>query len=171
MRVIYERLLNWKKQLSFVVVLSLVLPLITWWYPRLVSDERTDDIVGRWSFNYATTQSGLTVGIKGKTTYYSTGKYNVIGDIIYKWLQDDHQNFITYKTDGAGSWKVYDKNFIISLEDMKSIPIKIKVSGKEYSDAEIAILRNFDLPSPENIMVKGKSQSYVIKEQSGKKLI
>ncbi|WP_455851713.1 hypothetical protein [Pantoea endophytica] len=170
MRAIYERLLNWKKQLSFVVVLSLVLPLTTWWYPRLVSDERTDDIVGRWSFDYATTQSGLTVEIKGKTTYYSTGKYNVIGNIIYKWLQDDHQNFITYRTDGAGSWKVYDKNLIISLEDMKSIPIKIKFSGKECSDAQIAMLRNFDLPSPEKTMAKGKSQSYVIKEQSGKQI-
>lgn len=171
MRAVCEKILDWKKQLSFAVVLGLIVSLIIWWNPRSASDERTDDIVGRWSFNYARTQSGLTEVIKGKTTYYSTGKYNVIGDITYQWLQDGHQNSLTYRTDGAGSWKIYDKNLIISLEDMKSNPIKMKVSGKEYSDSEMAILRSLDFPSPEKTMAKGKSQSYVINEQSEKQII
>lgn len=165
MRTIYEKVLNWKKQLTFTVVLGLAVSLIIWWNPRSISDERTDAIVGRWSFDYERTQSGLTEAIKGKTTYFSTGKYNVIGNITYKWLQDGHHNFIKYRIDGAGSWKVYDKDLIIALEDMKSNPIKLKLSGKEYSDSEMAILRSLDFPSPEKTMAKGKSQSYVIKKQ------
>lgn len=171
MRAIYEKILDWKKQLTFTFVLGLVISLVIWWNPRSISDERTDAIVGRWSFDYARTQSGFTEEIKGKTTYYSTGKYNVIGDITYKWLKDGHRNFITYRTDGAGGWKIYNKNLIISLEDMKSNPIKLIVSGKEYSDSEMAILRSLDFPSPEKTMAKGKSQSYVIIEQSEKQII
>lgn len=165
MRAVYEMILNWKKQLTFTVVLGLLVSLFIWWNPRSVSDERTDAIVGRWSFDYARTQSGLTEAIKGKTTYYSTGKYNVIGDITYKWTGDGHHNLITYKTDGAGTWKVYDKNLIISLEDMKSYPVRLKISGKEYDNSGIELLKKLDFPSPEKIMAKGKSQSYVIKKQ------
>lgn len=171
MRAIYEKVLNWKKQLTFTVVLGLFVSLIIWWNPRSISDERTDAIVGRWSFDYARTQAGLTESIKGKTTYYSTGKYNVIGDITYQWQKDGNQNFLTFRTDGAGSWNIYDKKLIVSLEDMKSNPIKMKVSGKEYSDSEMALLRTLDFPSPEKTMAKGKSQSYLINGQSEEKII
>jgi hypothetical protein len=166
MRAVYEKILDWKKQLSFAVVLGIIVSLIIWWNPRSASDERTDDIVGRWSFNYARTQSGLTEAIKGKTTYYSTGKYNVIGDITYQWLQDGHQNSLTYRTDGAGSWKIYDKNLIISLEDMKSYPIRFHVSGKDYDGEDITILKQLDFPSPDKTMAKGKSQLYFIQSHS-----
>lgn len=45
------------------------------------------------------------------------------------------------------------------------------MSGKEYSDSEMALLRTLDFPSLEKTMAKGKSQSYLINGQSEEKII
>lgn len=166
MNIVFKKIYHWKKQLTFTVVSGMLVTLFVWFNPRTASNEKHDSIIGRWSFDYSRIQSGITELSNGKTTYYSTGKYNVVGNITYKW----NENIIAYRIDGAGKWDVYDNRLIVSLEDMKSIPTKIIYSGKAYKESEIALLKKLDFPSLEKIMAKGKSQSYIIKKRDDDKL-
>ncbi|EBK9602694.1 hypothetical protein DXW38_15305 [Salmonella enterica] len=155
---------------SLCGIIATVFAIYAYYNPTSPSTQRYDSIVGSWLSDCSYTVKGNTVRVKGKTTFFSNGKYNFHGSIsIDSNAQGDHI-FIDYLSDGAGDWQLYDNELITSLNSLKTKPIKLVLNNEGLDPMKIEEINNEKLPRIEESMADGKNQSYKIIKSSKSQL-
>lgn len=155
---------------SLCAIIATVFAIYVYYNPITPTSQRYDSILGSWLSDYSYTVKGNTVRINGKTTFFSTGKYNFHGSIsIDSYALGDHI-FIDYLSDGAGDWELYDSELITSLNSLKTKPIKLVLNNEDFDPMKIEMISNKNLPTIEESMANGKNQAYKIISSSNSKL-
>lgn len=153
---------------TFSVLLILVplsdglLSIYSHFFPTTSDTQKHDIIVGSWNTDYSYSGSGVTISIDGVTTYFSNGKYNFHGFTTISGETGEESFSLTSLTDAAGTWDLYDKELIISQNDIKSLPSKLFMNGKDLDPKYVERVTHQELPRIGSDMANGKSQSYKI---------
>lgn len=170
---------------SFSIGLSIIIGaagslfgIYSYFFPHPPDMHRKDDIIGTWTTNYSYSydEKRIVVFVKGKTSYFSNGKYNVSGKMSYKADKINNSNiYVSYLVNGAGEWEINDKELVISLNNLKSTPEKIIYNGESVDLKDLSLLENIThkkFPAVEDMMANGASQSYrlIIDEHNYKTL-
>ncbi|WP_243746749.1 hypothetical protein [Yersinia pseudotuberculosis] len=140
--------------------------IYSYFFPNAPDMHRKDDIIGTWTTNYSYSydEKRIVVFVKGKTSYFSNGKYNVSGKMSYKADKINNSDiYVSYLVNGAGEWEINDKELVISLNNLKSTPEKIIYNGESVDLKNLSLLENIThkkFPAVEDMMANGTSQSY-----------
>lgn len=150
---------------SIVVTASFIaasLAIYRSFYPIPLDTQRHEIIVGSWNTSYSYYGSGVTFGLKGVTTYFSNGKYNFHGLTSVSSGEGKETFSLISSTDAAGTWDIYDKEIIISQNDIKSEPLKLVMNGEDLDPKYVERVTQQKLPRIGSEMANGKSQAYKI---------
>ncbi|MCW6556103.1 hypothetical protein NFB44_12025 [Yersinia ruckeri] len=148
-----------------ITVLGLIATVCTIFfalYPRAPDPQRHDDIVGNWRTKYSYSGQGVTFRLDGVTSYFSNGIYNFHGITSIEGGNSTGKVLISYITDGAGSWDLFDQELIITQNSLKTIPNKLSFNGQNLNPQQVEKIVHEELPALEKGMANGKSQSYKI---------
>ncbi len=152
--------------------------IYSYFFPNAPDMHRKDNIIGTWTTNYSYSynEKRIVVFVKGKTSYFSNGKYNVSGKMSYKADKINNSDiYVSYLVNGAGEWEINNKELVISLNNLKSTPEKIIYNGESVDLKDLSLLENIThkkFPAVEDMMANGASQSYrvIIDNHNYKKL-
>lgn len=131
-------------------------------FPLPSDTQRHEIIIGSWNTKYSYSGNGVTFSLSGVDTYFSNGKYNFHGYTTISGGTGEESFSLTSLTDAAGTWDIYDKELIISQNDIKSLPTKVFMNGKDLDPKYVERATSLELPRIGSDMANGKSQSYKI---------
>lgn len=130
--------------------------------PLSSDTQRHEIIIGNWNTKYSYSGNGVTFSLSGVDTYFSNGKYNFHGYTTISGGSGEKSFSLTSLTDAAGTWDIYDKELIISQNDIKSLPTKLFINGQYLDPKYVERVTSQELPRIGSDMANGKSQSYKI---------
>ncbi|MFB2890988.1 hypothetical protein [Aeromonas veronii] len=146
---------------SIVTIAGFILNVNTNWNPFDDKLKNSNDFLGIWQSKYSYPVANGTTTVQGTTEYFKNGKYNVIGVVTIDYAKAGFDPVkIVYDMDGTGLWNHDDKNFYITLTNVKSHLSSVLIDNKQYSLNELSA--HGSIPKLEDVMPDNISEQYAI---------